>query len=86
MPRLGAGRGIFGGALPRGDSEHSGGGEEQAPASAIAARSAGLKTSSFCPSAAHAMRNTRRPQPHAHAQHDSATACSRRARTPLAWS
>ena len=29
MPRLGAGRGIFGGALPRGDSEHSGGGEEQ---------------------------------------------------------
>ena len=29
MPRLGAGRGMFGGALPRGDSERSGGGEEQ---------------------------------------------------------
>jgi len=27
MPRLGAGRGMFGGALPRGDSEH--GGEER---------------------------------------------------------
>jgi hypothetical protein len=29
MPRLGAGRSLFGGALPRGESERGGGGEER---------------------------------------------------------